>query len=57
MFRSKLKVDGALERHNSRFIGKGYLQIEGLDYNEAFSPVIKPTTIRIILSLALSRGW
>lgn len=29
----------------------------GLDYNETFNLVMKPTTIRIIFTIAISRGW
>ena len=37
---------------------KHYLhQVHGFDFHETFSPVIKPVTIRIILTLALSHGW
>jgi hypothetical protein len=28
-----------------------------VDYDETFSPVVKPATVRTILTLALSRGW
>ena len=28
-----------------------------MDYIKTFSPVVKPLTIRTVLSLAISRGW
>ena len=31
--------------------------MHGFDFHETFSPVFKPVTIRIILTLALSHGW
>lgn len=36
---------------------KGFHQLQGFDFNETFSPVIKPVTIRIILTLAFTRKW
>ncbi|GKF64655.1 ribonuclease H-like domain-containing protein [Tanacetum coccineum] len=29
----------------------------GVDFDETFSPVVKPSTIRTVLSLAVSRQW
>lgn len=29
----------------------------GFDFNEIFNPIVKPTTIRIVLTVALTRGW
>ena len=35
----------------------GFSQQQGLDYDETFSPVVKPVTIRTVLSLVVSSDW
>ena len=48
VFKVKLKPDGSLERYKVRLVAKGFQKTLGLDYFETFSPVVKPTTIRIV---------
>jgi len=38
-------------------VGNGLNQQTGVDCGEAFSPVVKPTTIRTVLSIAISKSW
>lgn len=52
-----MKLSGEIEHYRARLIAPGYDQAHGVDYFENFSPVIKPATIRIILSLAVQFQW
>ena len=36
---------------------RGFTQCPGVDYDETFSAVVKPTTVRTVLSVALSHQW
>lgn len=38
-------------------VAKGFYQEEGVDFFETFSPVVRPTTIRIVLTVVVSHGW
>uniref|UniRef100_A0A2N9H307 Uncharacterized protein n=1 Tax=Fagus sylvatica TaxID=28930 RepID=A0A2N9H307_FAGSY len=57
VFRIKRLADGSIERYKARLVAKGFHQQLGIDYGETYSPVIKRTTVRTVLSLAISAGW
>ncbi|GJS53878.1 retrovirus-related pol polyprotein from transposon TNT 1-94 [Tanacetum coccineum] len=55
----KLKRDknGAITRYKASSVAKGFRQQPGIDFHETFSPVVKSTTIRAVLSLAVTNNW
>ncbi|GJU70848.1 ribonuclease H-like domain-containing protein [Tanacetum coccineum] len=57
LFHHKYLENGTLSRYKARLVANGSTQLEGVDVDETFSPVIKPGTIQTVLSLAASRHW
>jgi hypothetical protein len=53
----KHATDGSVEKYKARFVARGFSQVEGIDYEETFSPVARHTSICTIISLATSMGW
>jgi hypothetical protein len=48
VYRHKLRPDGSLERYKARWVLQGFTQRPGIDFDETFSPVVKPATIRTV---------
>jgi hypothetical protein len=52
VFKAKLKSDGKIERYKARLVVKGCSQKSGIDYEETYSPVVRYTSIRLLVALA-----
>jgi hypothetical protein len=52
VFRIKQDEYGVVTRNKTRLVTKGYSQVKGLDFEEAFAPVVRLESIRILLAYA-----
>ena len=57
VYKIKKKADCTVDRYKARLVAKGFQQRYGIDYEDTFSPVVKIATVRLVLSVAISRGW
>jgi hypothetical protein len=53
----KLRADGTLDRYKACWVLRGFIQRPGVDYDEIFSPVVKPATICMVLTTVVSHDW
>ncbi|CAG9104628.1 unnamed protein product [Plutella xylostella] len=54
VFKKKLGPNGELKRYKARLVAKGFTQRYGIDYKETYSPVVRYSTIRTLLALAVN---
>ena len=51
IFKKKTDADGNVTIYKARLVAKGYRQVQGIDYDETFSPVAKLKSVRIMLAI------
>ena len=55
VLRNKIGGDGEVERRKARVVAKGFTQVQGVDYNESFSPVARLSSLRVLVAISATR--
>jgi len=57
VYKVKRKADGSMDRYKAQLVAKGYKQQYVIDYEDTFNPVVKAAKVRLVLVVAVSKGW
>ena len=57
IFKTKINVDGNINKHKARLVVKGYSQEPGIDFHDTFAPVSQLDTVKLLLVIAAQIGW
>ncbi|GJY83146.1 retrotransposon protein, putative, ty1-copia subclass [Tanacetum coccineum] len=58
LYKIKEGIEGIQKpKYKARLVDRGFTQRAGIDYNEVFSPVVRHTSIRVILSLTACEDY
>lgn len=57
VFKVKRDPSGRILKHKAILEARGYVQMHGTDYEDAFAPVARLETVRVLLALAGTHGW
>ena len=53
----KESPDGSINKYKTRLVAKGYHQQPRFDITDTFSPIVKPISSKVVVTLALTRVW
>jgi hypothetical protein len=57
VYKVKRDENGAIVKYKARLVAKGYVQQLGIDYEEAFAPVTRLESVRLLLAITVHYGW
>ena len=57
VYKTKINLNGSVNKYKARLVIKGYAQMFGVDFSETFAPVARLDTIRMLLVLAAQKDW
>jgi hypothetical protein len=57
VYKLKRNEAGDIVKHKARLVTRRFVQQEGIDFDEVFTPVARMESVRLLLALAAQEGW
>ena len=57
MYKVKWDELGAIVKHKACLVARGFVQHEGINFEEVFAPVARMESVRLLLALAAAKDW
>lgn len=57
VFKIEENPDGTINKYKAQLVAKDFHQVAGFNYNETFSPIVKPTIVWTVLTITLNMNW
>ena len=57
VYKIKTRSDGTIDRYKARLVAKGFTQEYGIDYEETFALVARPSSVRTLIVVSAARKW
>ncbi|GKV49967.1 hypothetical protein SLEP1_g56689 [Rubroshorea leprosula] len=57
VYKIKTRFDGSVEHYKACLIAKGFTQEYGIDYEETFALVTRPTLVCSLIAIAIAKRW
>jgi hypothetical protein len=57
VYKLKRNEAGEIVKHKTRLVARGFVQQEGIDFDEVFALVARMESVRLLLAVAAQEGW
>ena len=57
VFKIKQNAVGEINKYKAQLVAKGYSQVQGIDYNDTYTPIMQLSSLHTILAISAHNNW